>query len=202
MAREASAASASAIFSWGAPRRRGLWRLWPGEEKHLQLAQLHQDEGHPAGKVLLPIHQPPAAGEAWHLSLYLFKDTNLLSVVWFGWQQPQQPQLLRNFMISRFNRSLWFPLPNAISVLISSSLNWFPTLNNPLKWISVHCSAAQYTAVQNSTLQCSVVHCSSAQYTAVQLSTLQCSTVHCSPAQYTTVQHSTLQCSTVHCSAA
>ena len=108
MARAASA-TARGIFSWGAPRRRGLWRPWPGEEKHLQLAQLQQDGGHPAGKVqavLLPIHQPPAAGEALHLSYVSFSDTNLLSVVWFGWQQPQQPQLLRNFMISRFNRSL------------------------------------------------------------------------------------------------
>ena len=108
MARAASA-TARGIFSWGAPRRRGLWRPWPGEEKHLQLAQLQQDGGHPAGKVqavLSPIHQPPAAGEALHLSYVSFSDTNLLSVVWFGWQQPQQPQLLRNFMISRFNRSL------------------------------------------------------------------------------------------------
>ena len=86
MARAASA-TARGIFSWGAPRRRGLWRPWPGEEKHLQLAQLQQDGGHPAGKVqavLLPIHQPPAAGEALHLSYVSFSDTNLLSVVWFG----------------------------------------------------------------------------------------------------------------------
>ena len=55
----------------------------------------------------MPIHQPPAAGEALHLSYVSFSDTNLLSVVWFGWQQPQQPQLLRNFMISRFNQSLY-----------------------------------------------------------------------------------------------
>ena len=104
MARAASA-TVRGIFSWGAPRRRGLWRLWPGEEKHLQIAQLHQDGGHPAGKALLPIHQPPAAGETLHLSYVSFSYTNLLSLVWFGWQQPQQPQLLRNFMISRFNRS-------------------------------------------------------------------------------------------------
>ena len=61
----------SFCFSWGAPRRGGLWRPWPGEEKHLQLAQLQQDGGHPACKVqavLRPIHQPPAAGEAVHLS--------------------------------------------------------------------------------------------------------------------------------------
>ena len=83
MARAASA-TARGIFSWGAPRRRGLWRLWPEEEKHLQLAEPHQDGGHPAGKVLLPIHQPPAAGEALHLSYVSFSDTNLLSVVWFG----------------------------------------------------------------------------------------------------------------------
>ena len=50
-----------------------------------------------------PIHQPPAAGEALHLAYVSFSDTHLLSVVWFGWQQPQ---LLRNFMISQFNRSL------------------------------------------------------------------------------------------------
>jgi hypothetical protein len=50
--------------------------------------------------------QPPAAGEALQLSYASFSDTNLLSVVWFGWQQPQQPQLLRNFMISQLNRSL------------------------------------------------------------------------------------------------
>ena len=82
MARAASA-TARGIFSWGAPRRRGLWRPWPGEEKHLQLAQLQQDGGHPAGKVqavLLPIHQPPAAGEALHLSYVSFSDTNFLSV--------------------------------------------------------------------------------------------------------------------------
>ena len=86
MARAASA-TARGIFSWGAPRRRGLWRPWQGEEKHLQLAQLQQDGGHRAGKVqavLLPIHQPPAAGEALHLSYVFFSDTNLLSVVWFG----------------------------------------------------------------------------------------------------------------------
>ena len=39
MARAASA-TAGGIFFWGAPRRRRLWRPWPGEEKHLQLAQL------------------------------------------------------------------------------------------------------------------------------------------------------------------
>ena len=108
MTREASA-TAGGIFSWGAPRRKGLWRPWPGEEKHLQLAQLQQDGGHPAGEVqavLPPIHQPPAAGEAVHLSYSSFSDTNLLSVIWFGWQQPQQPRLLRKFMISWFNRSL------------------------------------------------------------------------------------------------
>ena len=68
MARAASA-SAIGIFSWGAPWRGELWRPWPGEEKHLQLAQLQQDGGHPAGKVqavFLPFHQPPAAGEALH----------------------------------------------------------------------------------------------------------------------------------------
>ena len=43
---------------------------------------------------------------ALHLSYVSFSDTNHLSVVWFGWQQLQQPQLLRNFMVSRFNRSL------------------------------------------------------------------------------------------------
>ena len=105
----APSATARGIFSWGAPRRRGLWRPWPGEEKHLQLAQLQQDGGHPAGKVqavFSPIHQPPAAGEALQLSYVSFSDTRLLSVVWFGWQQPQQPQLLRNFMISWFHRSL------------------------------------------------------------------------------------------------
>ena len=79
---------------------------WPGEEKHLQLAQLQQDGGHPACEVqavLQPINQPPAACEAVHLSHVSFSDTNM-SVVWFGWQQPR---LLRKFMISRFNRSLW-----------------------------------------------------------------------------------------------
>ena len=66
MARAASA-TAGGIFSWGAPRRWGLWRPWPGEEEHLQLAQLEQDRGHPAGEVqaVLPaIHLPPAAGGA------------------------------------------------------------------------------------------------------------------------------------------
>ena len=56
-------------------------------EKHLQLAQLQQDGGHPAGEVqavLLPIHQPPASGEAVHISYVSFSDTNRLSVVWFG----------------------------------------------------------------------------------------------------------------------
>ena len=81
MARAASA-TARGIFSWGAPRRRGLWRLWPGEEKHLQLAQLHQDGGHPAGKVLLPIHQPPAAGEALHLCNVSFQIQ--IFCLWFG----------------------------------------------------------------------------------------------------------------------
>ena len=104
MARAASATPEEYFLE--SSQERGLWRLWPGEEKQLQLAQLHQDGGHPAGKVLLPIHQPSAAGEALHLSYVSFSDTNLWSVVWFGWQQPQQPQLLRNFMISRFNRSL------------------------------------------------------------------------------------------------
>ena len=87
MARAASA-TARGIFSWGAPRRRGQGRPWPGEEKHLQLAQLQQDGGHPAGKVqavLLPIHQPPAAGEALHSSYVSFSGTSLLYVVWFGW---------------------------------------------------------------------------------------------------------------------
>ena len=86
MARAASA-TARGIFSWGAPGRRGLWRPWPGEEKHLQLAQLQQDGGHPAGKVqavLLQIHQPPATGEALHLSYVSLSDKNLQSVVWFG----------------------------------------------------------------------------------------------------------------------
>ena len=106
MARAASA-MARGIFSSWAPRRRGLWWPWPGEEKHLQLAQLLQDGGHPAGEVqvvLPPIHQPPAAGEAVHIFYVSFSDTNRLSVVWFGWEQPR---LLRNFMISRINRSLF-----------------------------------------------------------------------------------------------
>ena len=105
----AASATARGIFSLGAPRRIGLWWPWPGEEKHLQLAQLQQDGGHPAGEVqavLPPIHQSPAAGEAVHLSYVSFSNTNPLSVVWFGWQQPQQPRLLRKFMISWFNRSL------------------------------------------------------------------------------------------------
>ena len=94
--------------------------LWSSQEKRTETAlarrgetpathRLQQDGGHPAGNVqavLSPIHHPPAAGEALHLSYVSFSDTNLLSVVWFDWQQPQQPQLLRNFMISRFNRSL------------------------------------------------------------------------------------------------
>ena len=108
MARAASA-TARWIFPWGAPGRRGLWRPWPEEEKHLKLAQLQQDGGHTAGKVqavILPIHQPPAAGEALHLSYVSFSDTNILAVVLFGWQQSQ---LLRNFMISQFNRSLSAP---------------------------------------------------------------------------------------------
>ena len=107
MARAASA-TARGIFSWGTPRRRGLWWPWPGEENHLQLAQLQQVGGHPAGKVqavLLPIHQPLVAGEELHLFYVSFSVTYLLSVVWFGWQQPQ---LLRNFMISQFNQSLYF----------------------------------------------------------------------------------------------
>ena len=105
MARAASATTGG-IYSWGAPRRRGLWRPWPREEKHLQLAQLQQDGGYPAGQVqavLPPIHPPTAAGEAVHLSYVSLSDTNLLYMVWFGWQQPR---LLRKFMISRFNRSL------------------------------------------------------------------------------------------------
>ena len=55
-----------------------------------------------------PFTNSPASstGDTLHLSYVSFSDTNLLSVVWFGWQQPQQPQLLRNFMISRFNQSL------------------------------------------------------------------------------------------------
>jgi hypothetical protein len=40
-----------------------------------------------------------------HISYVSFSDTNRLSVVWFGLQQPR---LLRSFMISRFNRSLSF----------------------------------------------------------------------------------------------
>ena len=36
----AASATARGIFSLGAPRRIGLWWPWPGEEKHLQLAQL------------------------------------------------------------------------------------------------------------------------------------------------------------------
>ena len=134
MAGAASAAPARAIFSWGAPMRRGLWRLWPGEEKHLQLAQLHQDGGHPAGKVLLPIHQPPAAGEALHLSYVSLSDTNLLSVVWFGWQQPQQPQLLRNFMISRFNWSL------CLYYLKLSKFTWIHLDLPEFTWIYVNVS--------------------------------------------------------------
>jgi hypothetical protein len=59
MAKLASAA-AGRIFPWGGPRIRGLRLPWPGEEKHLHLAQLQQDGGQPAGKVKA-VHQPPAA---------------------------------------------------------------------------------------------------------------------------------------------
>ena len=93
-------ATAGRIFSYGAPRRRGLWRPWPGGEKHLQLAQLQKDGGHPAGEVqvvLLPIYQPPAAGDTVRLSYVAFLHTNLLSVVWFDWQQLEQLRLLRKF---------------------------------------------------------------------------------------------------------
>ena len=85
MARAASAA-AGRIFLWGGPRRRGMLRPWPGEEKHLHLAQLQQDGGQPAGEVqavCLPVHQPPAAAAAVYLSDVSFSDTILLSVVWF-----------------------------------------------------------------------------------------------------------------------
>ena len=77
----AASATARGIFSWGAPRRKGLWRLWPGEEKHLQLAQLHQDGGHPAGKVLLPIHQPQLVKHCIYL-MYLFQIQ--IVWLWFG----------------------------------------------------------------------------------------------------------------------
>jgi hypothetical protein len=63
MARLASV-GAGRIFPWGGLRIRELRLPWPGEEKHLHLAQLQQDGGQPAGKVkavLLPVHQPPAA---------------------------------------------------------------------------------------------------------------------------------------------
>ena len=123
----AASATAGKIFSWGAPRRIGLWRPWPGEEKHLQLAQLQQDGGHPSGEVqavLPPIHQPPAAGEAVHLSYVSFLDTNLLSVVWFGWQQLW---LLRKFMVSQFTRSLDSP------ILPLSSHHWHWDTSKSLK---------------------------------------------------------------------
>jgi hypothetical protein len=59
-----ASAAAGRIFPWGGLRMGGLRLPWPGEEKHLHLAQLQQDGGKPAVKVkavLLPVHQPPAA---------------------------------------------------------------------------------------------------------------------------------------------
>ena len=75
MARLASAAGGR-IFPWGGPRIRGPRLPWPGEEKHLHLAQLQQDGEHPAGEVkavLLPVHQPSSSVSS--------SDTNFLSAV-------------------------------------------------------------------------------------------------------------------------
>ena len=84
----AKAASAAAwrLFPWGGPRRRGLWRPWPGEEPPCTA---------PAGwgtacwpgpgcPPILPVQQPSAAVAAVFLSDVSFSYTNLLSAVWFG----------------------------------------------------------------------------------------------------------------------
>ena len=83
-------ATARGIFNWGAPRRRELWRPWPGEEEHLQLAQLQHDGGHPNGKVqaVLPaINQPPAACEVVHLCyicIFFRYKSSVCDLVWLG----------------------------------------------------------------------------------------------------------------------
>ena len=52
---------------------------WPGEEKHLHLAQLQQDGGQPAGEVqaaLLPVFQPPVAAALPSASYLLIIELN------------------------------------------------------------------------------------------------------------------------------
>ena len=90
----AMARADSAAVGREGSRRRGLWRPWPGEEKHLHLAQLLQDGGEPTGEVqaaLLPVLQQQCI-----YLMYLFQIQILCLRL----------QLLRKFIISQYRRAL------------------------------------------------------------------------------------------------